>query len=207
MHESTNAAFNSYYAAGFIPDDGVMHNHALWPPAGQLSADLSYPVVDGSTVAAPVRCLRSVPDQAERVSCGVSEYAPTPLSVATVEQRGAPLEHAFLSLVQVLDPEVEVELLGAGGVQPLRRLMVLHALEGQHEPSISVESRPAFAERPPRIRLVHHAAEKRLVELGQLSNIGTVQHDTLQLRDHAGQHLTRRDHDLRSTGQWTFAGE
>ncbi|MET8629830.1 DUF2637 domain-containing protein [Kitasatospora sp. NPDC004669] len=47
MHESTNTAFNPYYAAGFFPDDGVIHNHTLWPPAGQLSADLSYPVVDG----------------------------------------------------------------------------------------------------------------------------------------------------------------
>ncbi|MGW2372971.1 MULTISPECIES: DUF2637 domain-containing protein [Kitasatospora] len=47
MYESTDTNFNPYYAAGFIPDDEVIHNHSLWPPAGQLSADLSYPVGDG----------------------------------------------------------------------------------------------------------------------------------------------------------------
>jgi hypothetical protein len=46
LRESTNTAFNLYYAAGFIPDDGVIHNHALWPPAGQPAADLSHPVVN-----------------------------------------------------------------------------------------------------------------------------------------------------------------
>jgi hypothetical protein len=74
--------------------------------------------------------------------------------------------------------------------------MVFHALEGQHEPTVGVERRPALAERPPRIRLVHYAAEKRLVEPRQLNDIGTVQHHTLQLGDHAGQHLTTPDHDL-----------
>src|SRR5690349_1775501 len=73
--------------------------------------------------------------------------------------------------------------------------MVFHPLEGQHEP-VGVKRRPAVAERPPRIRLVHYAAEKRLVEPGQLNDIGTVQHHTLQLGDHEGQRLTTPDHDL-----------
>ncbi|MFJ2868323.1 DUF2637 domain-containing protein [Kitasatospora sp. NPDC087314] len=47
MYESTDIDFNPYYATGFIPDDRGIHNHSHWPPAEQLSADLSYPVVNG----------------------------------------------------------------------------------------------------------------------------------------------------------------
>lgn len=77
-----------------------------------------------------------------------------------------------------------------------RWLIVVHPLEGQHEPAVGVECGPALPERPPRIRLVHYAAEKRLVEPGQPNDIGTVQHHALQLGDHAGQRLTAPDHDL-----------
>ncbi|MEU8926611.1 DUF2637 domain-containing protein [Kitasatospora sp. NPDC048545] len=47
MYESTDIDYNSYYATGFIPDDGVIHNQPHWPHSEQLSADLSYPVVNG----------------------------------------------------------------------------------------------------------------------------------------------------------------
>ncbi|MFE5097759.1 hypothetical protein ACFRCI_47785 [Streptomyces sp. NPDC056638] len=49
---------------------------------------------------------------------------------------------------------------GVSGVRPLRRPMVFDALESQYEPTVGVERRPALAERPPRIRLVHYAAER-----------------------------------------------
>src|SRR6185437_11783291 len=85
---------------------------------------------------------------------------------------------------------LRVELLRASGIRPLWRLIILHALEGQHEPTVEVKSRPALTERPSSIRLVHHATEKRLVEPGQLSNVCTVQHDALQLGDHGDHHFT-----------------
>ena len=138
----------------------------------------------------------SVPDETERVSCRIREDAPTPLSITRVEQSGAPREDVVLSLFQVLDLQVEVELLRVSRVRPPRRLVVVHALEGQHEPTTGVECRPALPERPPRIRLVHYAAEKRLVEPGQANDIDAVQHHALQLGDHEGQRLTTPDHDL-----------
>ena len=137
----------------------------------------------------------SVSDETEGVSCRVDKDAPTAIPLTLVEQCGAPIEDAFLGSFQVLDPQIKVELLGPSGVRPPRRPMVFHPLEGQHEP-VGVESRPTLAERPPRIRLVHYAAEKRLVEPGQLNNNGTVQHHTLQLGDHEGQRLTTPNYDL-----------
>ncbi|MGA5823864.1 DUF2637 domain-containing protein [Kitasatospora sp. NPDC094028] len=47
MYESTDIDFSPYCTAGFNPDDGGIHNRPFWPSAGQLSADLSYPVVNG----------------------------------------------------------------------------------------------------------------------------------------------------------------
>lgn len=131
----------------------------------------------------------SVPDETERVSCRIRKDAPTPLSITLVEQCGAPLEDVFLGSFQILDPQVKVELLGVSSLRPPRRPMAFHALEGQHQTTVDVERRPALAKRPPRIWLVHHAAKKRLVEPGQLNDIGTVQHHTLQLGDHEGQRL------------------
>jgi len=137
----------------------------------------------------------SVSDETEGVSCRVDKDAPTAIPLTLVEQCGAPIEDAFLGSFQVLDPQVQVELLGPSGVRPPWWLMVFHPLEGKHKP-VGVKRRPAVAERPPRIWLVHYAAEKRLVEPGQLNDIGTVQHHTLQLGDHEGQRLTTPDHDL-----------
>lgn len=111
------------------------------------------------------------------------------------------VEDVFLGLIQVLDPQVKVELLGVSGVRPPRRLMVVHALESQHEPAVGVERRPAITRRPSRIRLVHYPTEKPLVEPGQLSDVSTVQHHTLQIGDHEGQRLTTPDHDLQLAKQ------
>jgi hypothetical protein len=139
---------------------------------------------------------RSVPDETERVPGRIREDAPAPLPVTLVEQCGAPVEDVFLGLIKVFDPQVKVELLGVSGVRPPRRLMVVHSLESQHEPAVGVERRPAVIRRPSRIRLVHYPAEKPLVEPGQLSDVSTVQHHTLQIGDHEGQGLTTPDHDL-----------
>lgn len=147
----------------------------------------------------PSRCLPSAPDEAERVSCGVREDAPTPLRITIVEQRGTQIEDVCLSLIQVLDLQVDAELLRQDEIPPTRWLIVPHPLESQHEATLGVERHPAVVERPPRIRLVHLAAEKRLVEPGQLNDIGAIQHPTLQLGDHAGQRRAAPGTGLRRT--------
>jgi hypothetical protein len=53
--------------------------------------------------------------------------------VTLLEQCGAPVQDVFLGLIQALGPQVKVELLGVSGLRPPRRLMVVHALESQHE--------------------------------------------------------------------------
>ncbi|MDH6710475.1 flagellar biosynthesis protein FliQ [Kitasatospora sp. MAA19] len=87
MHESTNTAFNPYYAAGFIPDDEVIHNHALWPPTGQLAADLSYPVVNGWADPG----LQSYPSDAEALEeeAGLQAMGFRPQLVANRRERHA----------------------------------------------------------------------------------------------------------------------
>jgi hypothetical protein len=121
------------------------------------------------------------------MSCGVCADTPAPLPVTRIKQRPAPPEDIFLGLVQILDPDVKVELLRAGGVRPPRRLMISHLLERQHHPTVQVERRPAVTQRPPRIRLIQRTAKKRLVEPGQFRYIGAIQHHTLQLGSHEGQ--------------------
>lgn len=157
-------------------------------------------------MAAPRRRPLSVPDETERVSCRIREDAPTPLSVTFVEQRPAAIEDVLLGSVQVLDRQVKMELLGMSGVGPPRRPIVFRALEGQDEPTVGVERCPALAERPPWIRPVHHAAEKRLVEPGQLTDISTVQHHTLQLGNHERQRLTTADQDPQLERRQVFSG-
>ena len=120
------------------------------------------------------------------MSRGIGEDTPAPHSVSGIEQGGAAARDDRLSLVQVPDPEIKVELLRADGVRPARRLMPCHLLEGKHHPVIEVKRRPVVIERPPRVRLVQHAAEKRVVEPGQLPGIRAVQHDALQPSDHEG---------------------
>lgn len=100
------------------------------------------------------------------MSCRICEDAPAPPSITRIKQSPAPSEDIFLGLVQVLDPDVKVELLRTSRVRPLRRPMIFHLLEGQHEPPVQVKRRPAVIQRPPRIRLIHHTAEKRLVKAG-----------------------------------------
>ncbi len=95
------------------------------------------------------------------MSGGVGEYAPAPPSVARVQHGRAPLEDAGLSLAEIADRNVKVDLMGASGVRPLRRPIVVHLLERQHGTPVEVERRPAVAEEPARIWLVQHAGQKR----------------------------------------------
>jgi hypothetical protein len=125
-------------------------------------------------------------NEAERMSSGIREDTPTSVTGTGIKESRAAPEDIVLGLVQVRDPNVKVELLRAGRVGPLRRLMVLHPLEGQHHPAVEVERRPAVTERPPRIRPIQHAAEKRLIKPRQLQDIGAIQHDTLELGGHVG---------------------
>jgi hypothetical protein len=139
---------------------------------------------DRAAVHSPGIVSRSLADEAERVTCGICIDSPAALAVAGVEQRGAEVKYLSLGLVEILDPEVEMELLRASGIWPLRRLVVFDALEGEHQPGAGVKRCPAIIERPARIRLVHRAAEQRRVEPGKLSNVGAVQHHALQVGDH-----------------------
>lgn len=137
------------------------------------------------------------------MSCRVREDAPTPLSVTSVEERGAPLQGVLLGSVQILDRQVKVELLRVGGVLPLRRPVILHALKGQYEPTVGVKCRPVVAQRPSLIRLVHYATDKRLVEPGQLEDIRAVQDHTLQLGSHERQRLMTSDR----IHSWNISGD
>jgi hypothetical protein len=132
------------------------------------------------------RVHRSAPDKTKRVPRRIREDPPALLPITDVEQCGAQLEDLLLGLVKVLGMQVEVKLLRTSGVRPPRRLMIIHALESEHEPAVGVERRPRVIERPPRIRPIHLATKKRLVEPGQLNDIGAVQHHTLQVGDHEG---------------------
>ncbi|MFI9365190.1 DUF2637 domain-containing protein [Kitasatospora sp. NPDC053057] len=87
MHESTSTDYNPYYGAGFIPNDGAIHNHALWPPAGQLAADLSYPVANGWADPGP----QSYPSDAEVLEeeAGLQALGFRPRLVANRRERHA----------------------------------------------------------------------------------------------------------------------
>jgi hypothetical protein len=126
----------------------------------------------------------SVADETERVTCRIRIDPPAALAVAVVKQRGSEPEGLFLGLSEILDPEVQVELLRPSGIWPLRRPVVLYALESEHQPGAGMEGRPAIIQRPARIGLVHHAAEKGLVETGELEYVSAVQHDALNVGDH-----------------------
>lgn len=71
----------------------------------------------------------SVADETKRMTCRVCIDPPAARAFADVEQRGAEPQDLFVGLIEILDPQVEVELLWASGVRPTRREMVFHALE------------------------------------------------------------------------------
>jgi hypothetical protein len=116
------------------------------------------------------------------MACGVREDPPA--AGIGMQQRGAETEHVRLSLVEVRDFDVQVKLLRVRGVRPPRCAVILDALERQYEARADVQGREVAADRPPRIRLVDHTAEKRPVELCQSRHVRTVQDHALQLADH-----------------------
>ena len=62
------------------------------------------------------------------MTCRICEDPPAALPVTGVEQRGTEFQDMLLGLVEVPDLQVEVELLRASRVRPLRRPMVFHTL-------------------------------------------------------------------------------
>lgn len=105
------------------------------------------------------------------MACGVGVDAPAAGGVTGVENRGAEGEDLLLGLVEVLDTDVEVELLGSGGIRPLRRPMVVNALEGEHHAGLEVKGRPVVIERPPGIGPVDRAATSgKMRKLGRQSD-------------------------------------
>ena len=78
----------------------------------------------------------SLPDEAERVTRRICVDPPAALAAPVVNERGAEPEGMLLGLLQILDPKVEMELLGASRIAPPRRPVVLNSLEGEHQPGI-----------------------------------------------------------------------
>ena len=77
-----------------------------------------------------------------------------------------------------------MKLLRVRGVRPPRRAVIPDALERQHQARADVNGGEGAVDRPPRIRLIDHAAKKRLVELRELQHIRTVKDHTLQFAEH-----------------------
>jgi hypothetical protein len=60
--------------------------------------------------------------------------------------------------------KVQVELLWIGGIRPPRGDVAVDGLERHHRARERVESRPAVADRPPRIRMIDAAAKQGAIE-------------------------------------------
>ena len=107
-----------------------------------------------------------------------------PAAGVDVKQRGTEVENLPVSLVEVRDVKIQMELLRARGVRPPRRPVVLHPLEREYETRASVKSREAIGDRPSAIGLVDRATEERPVELREFQDIRAVHHHALQIADH-----------------------
>ena len=81
-----------------------------------------------------------------------------PATRVDAEQRRAELQNPRVSLVEVGDVDVEVELLRVRAVWPLRRSEVSHALEPEHETGFGVQGREVIVDGPPGIRLIDFSA-------------------------------------------------
>ena len=107
-----------------------------------------------------------------------------PATRVDAEQRRAELQNPRVSLVEVGDVDVEVELLRVRAVWPLRRSEVSHALEPEHETGFGVQGREVIVDGPPGIRPVNLATEQGLVEPGEPKSVGAVKNHALQSADH-----------------------
>jgi hypothetical protein len=75
-----------------------------------------------------------------------------------VEHGRAELQNPRVSLIEVGDVDVQVELLWVSHVWPLRRPEVDDALEAEHETGFGVQGRESIVNRPPGICAVDFAA-------------------------------------------------
>jgi hypothetical protein len=89
-----------------------------------------------------------------------------------------------VSLVEVRNGEVQVELLWMGAVGPSWGGKVRHALEREYEPGFGVQGREAIAHRPPGVGPIDHAAKERLVEPGEAGCVGAVKNHALERAYH-----------------------
>jgi len=107
-----------------------------------------------------------------------------PAAGVDVEQRGAEAEDLFLGLVEVRDLDIQMKLLRARRIRPLRGVVFLRTLEREYEAKVGVQGREVLAHCPPGIRLIDLAAKKCLVEHGELQDIRAVQDHALEPADH-----------------------
>ena len=84
---------------------------------------------------------------------------------------------------EFLHMKVQVELLWVGGIRPPRGDVAVDGLERHYRARGRVESRPAIADRPPRIRMIDAAAKQGAIEFREFSRIRAVQHDAFQGRE------------------------
>lgn len=84
-----------------------------------------------------------------------------------------------VSLVEVRNGKVQVELLRMGAVGPSRRGKARHALEREYKPGFGVQGREVIAYRPPGVGPINHAAEDRLVEPGEGGCVRAVENHAL----------------------------
>jgi hypothetical protein len=74
--------------------------------------------------AAASKPCRSIAHKAERVTCRIREDTPDPVPVPGIQESPAKLENVFLRLVEVLDAQIQVKLLGLSRVRPPGRPVV-----------------------------------------------------------------------------------
>jgi hypothetical protein len=106
-----------------------------------------------------------------------------PPAARRFQQPTAQGEHGRVRPPWFLHMKVQVELLRMGGIRPPRGDVAVDGLERQYRARGRVESRPAIADRPPRIRMIDAAAKQRAIEFRELSRIRAVQHHAFQGRE------------------------
>jgi hypothetical protein len=116
------------------------------------------------------------------MACWICEDSPT--AGVDMEEGGTEVEDLFVGLVEVRDINVQMKLLRMRDVRPLRRAVIRHPLEPEHEARGGVKARKVVADCPPGIGLVDDTTEERLIEKRKFQRIRAVQNHALQLADH-----------------------
>jgi hypothetical protein len=125
----------------------------------RLKQSLGWPGRPGGRTLASGR-LRSVADQAEGMPRRVRIDTPAPPISAVIQHRRAADQHLLLRSIQVRNTEVQRELLGPGGIRPLRWPVIRCPLESEHKTGRRVQRRPVVVERPSLILLIDRPADQ-----------------------------------------------